>query len=109
MRHTDLNPATQPSTVANRRRVLQAAGAAALVSASPMAFAQAGRKLKVGFISPQTGPLAGFGSADEFVLAGVRKAIGDGITIGGKKSTRSRSWCATASPTPAVRPRWRLP
>ena len=68
-----------------RRQALQAAGAAALIGASPLAFAQAGRKIKLGFVSPQTGPLAGFGSADEFVLAGVRKAIGDGITIGGKK------------------------
>ncbi len=70
---------------AGRRKILQAAGAAALVGLSPLAHAQAGRKIKVGFISPQTGPLAGFGSADDFVLAGVRKAIGDGITIAGKK------------------------
>ena len=79
------NKTPEQANFIGRRRALQVAGAAALVGSGTVAFAQAGRKIKVGFISPQTGPLAGFGSADEFVLAGVRKAIGDGITIGGKK------------------------
>ena len=79
------NKTPEQANFIGRRRALQVAGAAALVGSGTVAFAQAGRKIKVGFISPQTGPLAGFGSADEFVLAGVRKAIGDGIMIGGKK------------------------
>jgi branched-subunit amino acid ABC-type transport system permease component len=33
-------------------------------------------------VSPQTGPLAGFGEADTFVLAGVRKAFGKGLRVG---------------------------
>src|SRR5215510_3656919 len=41
----------------------------------------AGRALKLGYVSPQTGPLAGFGEADSFVVAGVRKALGKGLTI----------------------------
>ena len=40
--------------------------------------------LKVGFVSPQTGPLAGFGEADEFVLKGIRAAFANGIENNGK-------------------------
>ena len=41
--------------------------------------------LKVGFISPRTGPLAGFGQTDGYVLDLARKALADGIELGGKK------------------------
>ena len=44
------------------------------------AYAQ-GRGIKIGYVSPQTGPLAGFGEADTFVVGGVRKALGKGLTI----------------------------
>jgi branched-chain amino acid transport system substrate-binding protein len=70
-----------------RRRFLQVAAgattAAALTGWRPRAApAQggAGRALKLGYVSPQTGPLAGFGEADNFVVAGVRKALGKGLT-----------------------------
>ncbi len=60
------------------------AGAAAAPALTGPASAQA-RVIKVGFISPQTGPIAAFGSADDFIIAGVRKSIGDGLMIGGVK------------------------
>ena len=41
-----------------------------------------GRTLRLGYVSPQTGPLAGFGEADTFVLAGVRKAFTKGVRVG---------------------------
>jgi branched-chain amino acid transport system substrate-binding protein len=47
--------------------------------------AYAAKSVKLGFISPETGPIAAFGSADAFVVDAVRKAIGDGLTIGGEK------------------------
>ena len=51
-----------------RRRVLQVAGALAMANATPLTFAQAtGRKIKIGYVTPQTGPLAGFGEVDSFV------------------------------------------
>ena len=34
-------------------------------------------------MSPQTGPLAGFGEADKFIIDGVMAAFGAGLTIGG--------------------------
>lgn len=43
-----------------------------------------GRPIKIGFVSPQTGPLAGFAEADAFVLDGVRTAIGAGVAVGGE-------------------------
>jgi branched-chain amino acid transport system substrate-binding protein len=43
-----------------------------------------GRALKIGYVSPQTGPLAGFGEADSFVIAGVRQAVGKGLSIKGR-------------------------
>jgi branched-chain amino acid transport system substrate-binding protein len=40
--------------------------------------------IKIGFISPRTGALAGFGQTDGHVLDVARKALGAGLTIGGK-------------------------
>jgi len=77
------NPADTAS-LANRRRLLQAAGAGALSSLAQLTFAQAGKTIKIGYVSPQTGPLAGFGEVDQFVLAGVREAFKNGLSIGGK-------------------------
>jgi branched-chain amino acid transport system substrate-binding protein len=42
-----------------------------------------GPAIKLGYVSPQTGPLAGFGEADTFILDGVRAALKDGLMIGG--------------------------
>ena len=72
-----------------RRRIVLAGGAAALTSGLPLggAYAQAGGKIKIGYVSPQTGPLAPFGEADKFVLGGVAAALKNGLTIGGKKYT----------------------
>ncbi|MET3803054.1 branched-chain amino acid transport system substrate-binding protein [Nakamurella sp. UYEF19] len=43
------------------------------------------RSLKVGFVSPITGPAAGFGEPDSYVLSLARRAFADGLTVGGKK------------------------
>ncbi|MDO6966556.1 branched-chain amino acid transport system substrate-binding protein [Rhizobium alvei] len=62
--------------------------AASAVTSAALAFgikpAFAADTLKVGFISPRTGPLAGFGETDGYVLDVVRKALEKGIEIGGK-------------------------
>ncbi len=70
---------TEHVDVARRRVLLVAAGAMAASTFTGwrprVARAQggAGRALKLGYVSPQTGPLAGFGEADNFVVAGVRR------------------------------------
>lgn len=72
-----------------RRKLLKlAAVGSASAIASPWMFQSsraAPRTVKIGMVSPQTGPIAAFGEADQFVLAGVRKALGDGIVIAGEK------------------------
>ena len=45
------------------------------------AFA-ASRTIKIGFVTPRTGPLAGFGEADKFVIGQMRKVFAKGIKIG---------------------------
>jgi branched-chain amino acid transport system substrate-binding protein len=68
-----------------RRRFLgYSGGAVAAAAASTLAApaAHAARTVKIGFVSPETGPLAAFGEADHFVLADARAALKKGIKIG---------------------------
>lgn len=72
----------------NRRTIIKGAASAGLIaSASGLALpAYAARKpLKIGFVSPQTGPLAIFSEPDKHVLNAFKKQIGDGIMINGAK------------------------
>ena len=68
----------------SRRRVLQTAGAGVLAGSFGFPAIAAERPVKLGYVSPQTGPLAPFAEADRFVIDGVMKAVGGGIRIGGK-------------------------
>lgn len=73
-----------------RRSLVQAAGGllAAASLAGPMrARAAGGASIKVGFVSPRTGPLAGFGECDPYVLGLARKALAKGLTVDGKTYT----------------------
>ncbi|WP_440532675.1 ABC transporter substrate-binding protein [Variovorax sp. YR566] len=74
------------SALRSRREVLALAGAAGLALAVPgRASAQGADTLRIGFVSPRTGPLGSFGEGDGYVLGLARKALGGGLTIGGKK------------------------
>ena len=42
------------------------------------------KTIKIGHVSPRTGPLAGFGEADTFILEQVRGILGKGLQSGGK-------------------------
>jgi branched-chain amino acid transport system substrate-binding protein len=72
-----------------RRRFVQLTASAALVGAAPLlariANAATPRTLKIGYVSPQTGPLAPFGEADRFTIQQMQTALKGGITIGGKQ------------------------
>ncbi len=57
-----------------------AAGAIAATLPAPAVFAA--RPIKIGMVSPETGPIAAFGEADRFVLEGINKALKGGIKIG---------------------------
>ena len=74
----------------SRRQMIGAFGAgAATILAAPTVLTEpvraAGRTVKIGMVSPQTGPIAAFGEADQWVLAEARKALTDGITIAGER------------------------
>jgi branched-chain amino acid transport system substrate-binding protein len=75
-------------TSPSRRRVIQTGAAVTAALAFPFigvkhGFAQS-RKLKIGYVSPETGPLAPFGEADKFIVASMRELLKNGITVGGK-------------------------
>ncbi len=42
------------------------------------------RTIKIGHVNPRTGPLAGFGEADTFIIEQIKGVIGKGIQSGGK-------------------------
>src|SRR5215471_19774164 len=69
------------------RRSIVKAGIGALAAPAVLraipANAQS-RAIKIGHVSPRTGPLAGFGEADGFILDQVRGLLGRGLASGGK-------------------------
>ena len=73
-----------------RRRFLQLTGAglgATALSGTlglPRPALAKDKVIKLGYVSPQTGPLALFAEADNFVVGGVREALKGGLTVGGK-------------------------
>jgi branched-chain amino acid transport system substrate-binding protein len=78
------NTDTQETTMTmNRRTFVQGSAALAAASATPLLFAQG--VLKIGYVSPQTGPLAPFGEADKWVIDQMSAAFKDGLTVGGRK------------------------
>jgi branched-chain amino acid transport system substrate-binding protein len=64
----------------------QTTAIASTSSTSATAGVESGGEVKIGFVSPLTGPLASFGIPDKYVLGRWEQAIGDGIVSGdGKK------------------------
>jgi branched-chain amino acid transport system substrate-binding protein len=72
-----------------RRNFLKLIGSGAVVAGAGVlpsrVFAQSARKLKIGFVTPKTGPLAPFAEADNFVINQMRQLFADGLDIGGGK------------------------
>jgi branched-chain amino acid transport system substrate-binding protein len=60
--------------------VAPTAGATATSGATQL---PTGRTIKIGYVSPTTGPIAGFGEADPYILAGAQAAFAGGINVGG--------------------------
>lgn len=70
----------------NRRTLLgglAATAAAPAILTATRAYAQT-PTLRIGHVSPRTGPLAGFAEADEYILNGIQAAISGGIQNNGK-------------------------
>ncbi|MGD1887181.1 MAG: ABC transporter substrate-binding protein [Cohaesibacteraceae bacterium] len=58
----------------SRRTLLKGTAAAAAVSAFPMPAIAQGARIKLGYVSPQSGPLAAFAEADSFILSNFAQA-----------------------------------
>jgi len=79
----------------SRREVLKRAGvgAGSLALSGSLAApawarartADASTTIKIGFVSPLTGPAAGFGEPDPWVISLARKAFANGLSVGGTK------------------------
>ncbi len=85
MSHNE-NRCTPPGS--KRRTVLKTLGAAGLtvgVGSAGRAFAQKAQTLRIGYVSPQTGPLAAFGEADKFVIGQMQDFLKSGLSVAGKR------------------------
>ncbi|MGB6729879.1 MAG: ABC transporter substrate-binding protein, partial [Xanthobacteraceae bacterium] len=72
-----------------RRKLLKmaAAGGAGLIT-SPWTFQSsraAAKTIKIGMITPETGPIAAFGEPSKWVAEGIGKFLSDGIVVAGEK------------------------
>lgn len=69
-----------------RRTFMKVAASGALVSGTPFItpLAMASRAIKLGLVTPQTGPLAPFGEADHFILQQMQGLLKNGIQVAGK-------------------------
>ncbi|WP_280156296.1 ABC transporter substrate-binding protein [Piscinibacter sp. XHJ-5] len=67
----------------NRRQLIQGSAALAAGTVAPRLWAA--DAVKIGYVSPQTGPLAPFGEADKWVIEQMKSAFRSGLVIGGKK------------------------
>jgi branched-chain amino acid transport system substrate-binding protein len=76
-----------PQRGLSRRRFIHqsALGAAGLAAAGRfrLARAQAMETIRIGFVKPQTGPLAPFAEADQFILNGISEVVANGLDING--------------------------
>jgi branched-chain amino acid transport system substrate-binding protein len=73
------------NTLSRRKFVIAGAASAALSGrAYGQAMAGPANTLRVGFISPISGPLASFGQADPFILGLARQKFAKGLAINGK-------------------------
>jgi branched-chain amino acid transport system substrate-binding protein len=71
----------------DRRRFVQLAalsGVAALAGCGTSPALEDRQPIRLGYVSPQSGPLFAFGAADAYVVAGAKGAFKDGLRIGGR-------------------------
>jgi branched-chain amino acid transport system substrate-binding protein len=77
------------TTLESRRRFVRSLATGALATASSTLVrtvsAAGPRTIKIGYVSPQTGPLAPFGEAERFTVQQMKAGLGRGIEIGGKQ------------------------
>ena len=82
-----MQSSNSPNRLWRRRDVIKTLGATALavpaILRGSTARAATTKVIKIGHVSPQTGPLAPFAEADPFILDQIRGVLAKGITNGG--------------------------
>lgn len=71
----------------SRRGFLKTTAGAALATPAILSLTRAYAQsptLKLGYVSPKTGPLAGFAEADDYIIGGIQKAFAQGLQNNGK-------------------------
>jgi branched-chain amino acid transport system substrate-binding protein len=74
-----------PASAFSRRSFVQAGVGSVAALATPAVFAPtvwAAKSIKLGYVSPQTGPLAAFAEADNFVISNFLEGVRGGIKVG---------------------------
>ena len=71
-------------TAPGRRKAIRTMGGIALASMLPAPWVRAASAVRIGYVSPQTGPLAVFAEPDAYTLAQMRRALAGGLRIGGQ-------------------------
>jgi branched-chain amino acid transport system substrate-binding protein len=69
----------------NRRQVLKGATGAIAAAATTTLFSPAvlaAKSIRIGYVSPKSGPLAAFAEADDFILAQFKASIKSGLKLG---------------------------
>ena len=89
------------TTTAGGTAATTTGGTTATTGAAPTAGT-----IKIGFVSPRTGPAAGFGEPDPYVIGLAKKAFANGLRSAARP-TRSRSSTRTARPTRNAAPKSR--
>lgn len=77
---------TKTGGISRRKLLKTGAAAGALLAAGPIfapAVRAANAKIKLGYVTPQTGPLAAFAQSDDFNVKGFLAAVKDGVKVGG--------------------------
>ena len=76
---------TSKTVRVTRRKFVKASAATGAAFAAGSLFApavQAAKTLKIGYVSPQTGPLAAFAEADNFVISNFLNTVKGGVKVG---------------------------
>jgi len=68
-----------------RRQFLKTTAAAAAAAAFPAVVRAQSQTIKLGYVSPQTGPLSPFSEADNFILKNLADTFSRGVEINGKR------------------------
>ncbi len=79
------NEPGRAAALASRRVLLKGLGLAAAAAGMPGLALGQNKTIKIGYISPITGPLAPFGETDKYMVAKIQTLLKDGLTINGSK------------------------